>query len=97
MPIHIGAAILGTAYDRLWGGVDLGLHVDRRTFVVPPDGTHSSENPMVWATGVGIGIQGGVDIAKLASHRLGIFGLIQGTLAVAGAYSSLTLGVAYRR
>jgi zinc protease len=97
MPIHIGAAILGTAYDRLWGGVDLGLHVDRRTFVVPPDGTHSSENPMVWATGVGIGIQGGVDIAKLASHRLGIFGLIQGTLAVEGAYSSLTLGVAYRR
>jgi zinc protease len=96
MPIHIGGAILGTAYDRLWGGVDLGLHVDRRTLVIPPDGSHRSENETGWATGLGIGIEGGVDIAKLASHRLGLFGLIQGTLAVEGAYSSLTLGVAYR-
>jgi zinc protease len=97
VPIHVGAAIMGNGYQRLWGVFYVGAHVDRRTDPTPETPSSTPVGHGVWTTGIGFGLGGGVDVVKLSSHRLGLYGLIQGTFSVAGAYSSLTLGVAYRR
>jgi hypothetical protein len=97
MPIQLGAAILGHGYERLWGAIYMGVHIDRRTDPTPLTPSSPPIDDSVWTPGFGVGVEGGVDVVKSSTQRLGLFGLVQGTLATERTYSSLTLGVAYRR
>jgi hypothetical protein len=76
-----------TAYDRLWGAAFVGAHIDDVTI---DDGTHGS------ATGIGLGIEGGVDVVHLNQHRIGAFLRVDGTLMTPSGYAAATLGLAYR-
>jgi hypothetical protein len=73
--------------SRLWGAFLLGLGVVRVT-----EGGVSS-----WHEAVSIGLQGGVDVVKHDSHRIGIYGRLDTDAFSDTSYVVTSLGVSYRR
>jgi hypothetical protein len=76
-----------TTHGRLWGAVVVGLHLDHYA-----DGASA----IAWRTGLGAGLEGGVDVVKLGLHRLGLWTRVEGTLASASGYAAVTFGAGYR-
>jgi zinc protease len=91
--IDIAAYVQLLAFDRLWTGVSVGLHLDRVTEPSPD----TISDSLRWHRGVGLGLLGGVDLVEFAGHRVGVFGAVDGTLATDTGHAALTLGLAYRR
>jgi len=87
LPISIGASIGSSAYDRVWGKVSVAFHTNQVT-----DGDEAS----TWDSGLGIGLQGGVDIVKLGRHRLGLAAAFDSDLFTSASTYGLSLGVVYR-
>jgi zinc protease len=83
----IDAFAQASGYDRLWGAAFIGAHIDDVTI---DDGKYLS------GTGIGIGLEGGVDVVHVNQHRIGAFLRVDGTLMTASGYASATLGLAYR-
>jgi zinc protease len=88
VPLGLTAYVHGTGYDRLWGGVYIGVHRDRFT---------EREQPSWWQTSIGIGVEGGVDIVNLNGNRFGVFVRTESELGVDTVYTAFALGVGYRR
>ena len=86
-PIDIAAQVSVTAYDRLWGGLFLGVHLDDLAEMATSS----------WTGGLGAGLDGGVDLVKLGHERLGVFALLEGELGGGEGYSGAMLGIALRR
>lgn len=87
--IDAAAFIQAAAYRRLWAAFTIGLHLD--------DIEGSMTSLQGWGGGLGIGIEGGVDVAQLGLHGLGLYMQIGGTLLSSSGYGSITIGAAYRR
>jgi hypothetical protein len=83
MPVDFALFARVSGHDRLWGAAFAGLHLDH----VVDAGVGA------WTEGIGIGLQGGVDIWK----RIGLFGRVDSVLASGTSFSAFSLGVAYRR
>jgi zinc protease len=77
-----------TSYDRLWGAAVVGLHIDDVWIAHNSPGT---------TAGIGIGVEGGVDVVRTGDHRFGGFFRIDGTLLSSSGYGAITFGAAYRR
>jgi hypothetical protein len=92
-PIDIAGVVEVTGYDRLWGDVSLGLHLDHMT---DTDDDAMSDATVTLAS-MGVGLTGGVDILRLGPHRLGLGVHINGSLASDSGYASAALGLVYRR
>jgi zinc protease len=86
--VDIDAFVQATAYDRLWGAAFVGAHIDDLSIMGGVEGT---------TAGVGIGIEGGVDVVRVSDHRIGGFFRVDGTLMSDSGYGAITLGLAYRR
>ena len=86
VPIDIDAYASTTALDRIWGGALIGAHIDAVT-----------KQDTKWFSGVGIGFEGGIDLLRRGSHRLGLAARVGGVLGSASGFGGLSLGVAYRR
>jgi hypothetical protein len=85
------AAYLRTlGYDRLWGALYVGLHIDDLSYETSV-GTSETTMPK----GVAIGIEGGVDVVKLHGHRIGVLASAMGTMP--SGTGSFMIGLAYRR
>ncbi len=87
MPISLGASVGSSAYDRIWGRFSVGFHANLVT-----DGDQASG----WDTGIGVGLQGGVDILKLGRHRAGLVAGFETDLFTKTSTTQLSLGLAYR-
>jgi zinc protease len=87
LPISISASLGSSAYDRVWGRFSVGFHANQVT-----DGDEESG----WDKGIGIGLQGGVDILKLGRHRAGLVAAFETDLFTTASTYHLSLGVAYR-
>jgi zinc protease len=77
-----------TAYDRMWGQIALGAHLDHYA---------DAFSAVEWKTAIGIGLEGGVDLVKIGVNRLGIWLRIDGTLASSSGYDAVMVGAGYRR
>ena len=87
LPIDLAGVAQATAFDRLWGSVQLGLHLD-----------HVIDNDVdAWHAGIGAGLEGGVDIFRHGPHRFGVFARVQGELLATPTYVAFTGGLTYRR
>ena len=86
IPIDVAGAVQGTAYDRLWGTLYLGIHLDRLTQ------SGSTTTP----ASIGAGLEGGIDLLKLGLHRFGVYARVAGTLGGDLGYSEAVAGLAYR-
>ena len=82
----VGGLISALAYDRLWGELLAGLHVD-----------HVDDAGARWEPGLGVGLEGGVDVVKLGTHRLDVIGRMQSELVPAGGFVEFSIGLGYRR
>ena len=86
----IGAYIRTLAYDRLWGALFVGMHLDDLSYeTFEPDRTTS------FTKSLGIGLEGGVDVVKFHGHRIGVLATAMG--AMPSGYAAFMFGVAYRR
>ncbi|MBV8762705.1 MAG: insulinase family protein, partial [Deltaproteobacteria bacterium] len=77
------------AYDRLWGALSFGVHVDSI------DGT----TQMLQGTeaALSFGLTGGVDLLTRGIHRFGPYLQVEGTFLSTSGYGSIGFGAAYRR
>ncbi|MGE3544758.1 MAG: hypothetical protein AB7L28_12545, partial [Kofleriaceae bacterium] len=92
-PIDVAAFIRATGYDRLWGQVMIGAHIDQVTSIddtVMPNGTKTY-------AGVGFGIEAGVDLLVLGTHRLCAMLKAGGVLGDGSGYGGVAIGIGYRR
>ncbi len=88
-PIDIAAFISATGYDRIWGEVYAGLHLDNITDVQNGAST-------TLESGIGIGLIGGVDMIKSGRHRFGLWVRGDGSMGSSTAYGALSFGAGYR-
>jgi zinc protease len=86
--IDIDGFAQATAYDRLWGALALGAHLDSYA-----DGL----TPTTGRTGIGVGLEGGVDLLKIDANRLGVWLRVDGTIASDSGYGAVMVGAGYRR
>ncbi|HSN25308.1 MAG TPA: hypothetical protein VLT45_03455, partial [Kofleriaceae bacterium] len=77
------------AYDRLWGALSFGVHLDEIA------GT--GETLQGSEAALGFGLEGGVDVLKHGLDRLGLYLQVGGTFLSASGYGSIAIGAAYRR
>ena len=87
MPVDVDLFAQVSGYARLWGAAFAGLHLDH----VVDDGAGS------WTNGIGIGLQGGVDLWRPGRERLGIFGRAESVLGSGTSFAAFSIGVAYHR
>jgi hypothetical protein len=86
IPIDLAAYIQGEPIHRVWVQVFMGVHLDR----------YADEDVKAWDTGIGVGLFGGVDLLRLRGNKIGTFiGVVSELRGT--SYSSLWLGLAYRR
>lgn len=76
-----------TTYGRLWGAAAVGLHLDHYA-----DGL----SPLAWQAGIGVGIEGGLDLLMVGLHRAGVWARVDGTLGSSSGYGAVTMGAGYR-
>lgn len=88
LPVGLAAFLQTSAYDRLWGGVLVGAHLDRVTV---------DESEPVWHRSLGLGLQGGIDIVRLRRQRFGVYGRAEAHLLSDAFFGAFTFGLAYRR
>lgn len=69
-----------------WGDLILGLHLD-----------HIAAATTQWRTSALYGLQIGMDLSRFGTHRIGIGLRWDTTTRSATEYSSLSLGLVYRR
>jgi zinc protease len=86
VPVDVALFAQMTLYDRLWVAAFAGLHLDR----VIKDTTE-------WHAGIGLGLEGGVDVLRFGRHRFGVIGSLTGGLISQTGYGGFLIGVAYRR
>jgi len=86
-PIDVSVFVRGTAADRVWGVIALGIHYDTASVA----GTSKSD------TGLGIVLEAGIDVYKHGAHHVGLYGRVDREMAGDANYEVETLGVAYRR
>ena len=84
-PIELAAYAQGTAYNRFFGTIFMGLHLTRISDV-------TSE----WQHSLGAGLMAGADIFKFPSYRLGVFAGLQGELLANEGYAAFTFGLVMR-
>ena len=84
--VEAAAYVEAEAYDRLFGSVFLGLHVNAL------DDTRVSSN----SAGLGVGLTVGIDLWIQHRSRFAIFGRAQGELISDIGYSAFTIGLAFR-
>lgn len=87
VPLAAQVFLQANGYDRIWGAVLVGFHVNQVTDV----GGQST-----WSNALGIGGEAGVDLLKLGPHRLGIYGRIESELISDVSYAGFIAGLAYR-
>jgi hypothetical protein len=87
VPVDVALFARVSGYDRLWGAAFAGLHLDH---VIDDAGG-------AWATGLGIGVQGGVDLWRPRHERFGLFGRIESVLGSGTSFAAFSVGVAYHR
>ncbi len=89
VPLGVLGVVQLAGFRRLWGAAMAGLILD----IVSDD-----PKPAAWFPSIGVGIEGGIDVLKLAGgHRFGVFGRIEGVFVSDTPYSATTLGIAYRQ
>lgn len=86
VPIDILGLVHLDGRGRFWGDLILGLHLD-----------HIAAATTQWRAGTLYGLQGGIDLATFGTHRIGIGLRWDTTTRSATEYSSLSLGLVYRR
>ncbi len=87
MPISISATVGSAAYDRIWGRFSVGFHANHYS---------DASEPSIWEYGIGVGLQGGVDILKLGPHRAGLVAAFETDLFTVTSTTQISLGLAYR-
>lgn len=87
MPISLGVTLGGSAYDRIWGRFGVAFHANHY---------QDASEPSVWEYGLGVGLQGGVDILVLGRHRIGLAAGLETDLFTVTSTTQLSLGLAYR-
>jgi len=93
VPVDLAAFAQATAFDRLWGAVLIGVHLDNISTT-----TNTTVMPLTgWQAGLGVGLEGGVDLVRTGMHRFGGFLRLDGTLMSDSGYGAITIGAAYRR
>jgi len=88
VPVTVGGFVQSTAYDRVWASLAVGLHIDR---------VKDNTDEPAWYPSLGFGLQGGVDVIKYSSHRLGAYAHLEGELLSDVYFSAFTAGIAVRR
>ncbi len=81
------AGFLRTSDDRLWGGLVVGLRLER----VTDDGMAKSYNSLA------VGLEGGFDVLRSRRQRLGAYARFDTDLLSGADYASITMGLAYRQ
>jgi zinc protease len=84
-PIELAAYAQGTAYDRFFGTIFMGLHL-----------TEISDVTTEWQQSLGAGLMAGVDIFKFPTYRVGVFAGLQGELLANEGYAAFTFGLVMR-
>lgn len=89
----VAAFFRASGYQRLWGELFVGLHVDNVDYA----NFNASIEPRTTTTkaGLSIGLGGGVDVIKVDRHRIGVFATVMG--AMPSGYGAFLVGLAYRR
>jgi hypothetical protein len=88
MPFALTGFLQGTAYDRVWGAVFLGVGRDR---IVDNNAPAYSESGLLF------GLEGGLDLVKARGFRVGIYGRIEGEFASNASYNAFSVGIGLRR
>ena len=86
VPIDIDAFIQGVGYERFWGGVLGGVHLD---------GTDTGGD-RAWSTGLAIGARGGVDLLRFGAHRFGVMLQGYGVFLSSTGLGVISAGLTYR-
>jgi hypothetical protein len=86
VPIDVGVFVQASGYERFWGGLNGGLHLD---------GTRT-DGDRAWARGFTIGAFGGVDALRFGRHRLGVFLQGSGVWLAKTGLGLITVGAIYR-
>jgi hypothetical protein len=86
----VAAYIRTLGYDRLWGALFVGMHLDDLSYeTFEPGGTKS------FTKSLGIGLEGGFDVVNFHGHRIGVLATAMG--AMPSGYAAFIFGLAYRR
>lgn len=86
----VAAYIRTLAYDRLWGAIFVGMHLDDLSYE-----TFDVNRATSFTKNLGIGLEGGFDVVKLHGHRIGVVATAMG--AMPSGYAAFIFGLAYRR
>jgi zinc protease len=89
--ISVGGYMHVTAFDRFYGGLIVTMNIDRTISDTGMDMKTSS-----WSPGVAVGLEGGVDLLRIGSHRLGLLGHLEGEAATDASWAGFSLGIGYR-
>ena len=87
--IDADAFIQANGYGRFWASFMIGVHLD--------DIAGKDQPLQGWGAGVGIGVEGGVDVVKHGLDGIGVYVQVAGTLLTSSGYGSIAIGAAYRR
>jgi zinc protease len=90
LPVDLAGYVQGDAFDRVWGEVFVGLHVDH--FV--DSGAMAMK---AWQTGAVAGLAVGLDVYRLSDVRLSLYARVQGVVISDTGFSAVTAGLAVRR
>lgn len=79
-----------TGYQRLWGELFVGLHIDSLDF----EDLNAAERRTATKAGLSIGLEGGVDVVNIGRHHIGAYASVMG--AMPSGYGAFLMGLAYR-